>query len=512
MHQNHYFLKHLAKELNEKLSKSILIECFSQNKDELILGFNGKYDFWIKADLSNQQGLLSFPADYKRARKNSINLFIEAIGLEVQGVRAHENERSFQISFENNYTIVFKLFGKWNNILLYVGNTVTNLFNNSPNNDRNLLLAGFDRKIDQTKEAFDKTDGDLQRIFPTFGKLITVWLKESQYDDLNLDMKWSLVQELLQVLDNTDFSLVIHHSMPHLTMVAVGQVLYTYKSAIKANSGFVQYLMTNFLLQKEQERYLRKIQTDIERGANYTLKCERKIDELTNRRFDQIGDIIMANLHQIKSGLTEVELDNFYTDQVIKIKLNDKLSPQKNAERYYQKSKNEGIEIKKLRESIDRKRQEIKKLETLREVTSTVENLKDLNRLFGKEKVGIQSKPNVPYHKFEIDGFKVLVGKNSKANDRLTLDHTHKDDLWFHARDVAGSHVVLKMQSGRVFPMILIEKTAQLAAWYSKGRNFPLCPVIYTPKKWVRKPKGFTPGMMKVEREEVILVKPLKPT
>ena len=220
----------------------------------------------------------------------------------------------------------------------------------------------------------------------------------------------------------------------------------------------------------------------------------------------------MANLHQIKPGLAEIELHNFYTVQVIKIKLNDKLSPQRNAERYYQKSKNQGIEIKKLQENIEHKIKALKKLESLQDKISTAENLKDLNCLLGVEKeIGAQKGSNLPYHQFEIDGFIVLVGKNAKANDRLTLDHTHKDDLWFHARDVAGSHVVLKMQSGRVFPMTLIEKTAQLAAWYSKGRNVPLCPVIYTQKKWVRKPKGFTPGIMKVDREEVILVKPDKP-
>ena len=88
------------------------------------------------------------------------------------------------------------------------------------------------------------------------------------------------------------------------------------------------------------------------------------------------------------------------------------------------------------------------------------------------------------------------------------MKYAFKDDLWLHARDVAGSHVVLKAQPGKNFPSMVIEKTAQLAAWFSKGKNLPLCPVIHTPKKYVRKPKGFAPGMMKVEREEVILVEP----
>ncbi len=113
------------------------------------------------------------------------------------------------------------------------------------------------------------------------------------------------------------------------------------------------------------------------------------------------------------------------------------------------------------------------------------------------------------YHEFEFKGFRILVGRNAEANDKLTLKYSYKDDLWLHAKDVAGSHVLIKYQSGKNFPKDVIEYAAGLAAYNSKRKNESLCPVAFTQKKYVRKRKGDPAGMVVVEREEVILVAPV---
>jgi predicted ribosome quality control (RQC) complex YloA/Tae2 family protein len=105
----------------------------------------------------------------------------------------------------------------------------------------------------------------------------------------------------------------------------------------------------------------------------------------------------------------------------------------------------------------------------------------------------------------------VLVGNNARQNDLLTLKFAKKEDLFFHAKDVTGSHVILKQVSGRSIPKTTLEKTAALAAYYSKRKTDTLCPVGYTAKKYVRKPKGSPPGLVLVEREKVLLVKPELP-
>ena len=116
----------------------------------------------------------------------------------------------------------------------------------------------------------------------------------------------------------------------------------------------------------------------------------------------------------------------------------------------------------------------------------------------------------MPYKEFKIDGYIILVGKNAKHNDTLTLKIAKKNDLWLHAKDVSGSHVVLKQVPGKNYPEYIIEKAAQLAAFYSKRKTDTLCPVLYTPKKYVRKKKGTPAGAMFVEKEKVILVEPSK--
>jgi predicted ribosome quality control (RQC) complex YloA/Tae2 family protein len=88
------------------------------------------------------------------------------------------------------------------------------------------------------------------------------------------------------------------------------------------------------------------------------------------------------------------------------------------------------------------------------------------------------------------------------------MKHAHKADMWLHARGVGGSHVVIRHQSGKKIPADVLEYAAQLAAHFSKGRTDSLCPVIYTERKYIRKPKGSAPGQVAVEKEKVLMVKP----
>src|SRR5258708_38170770 len=99
-------------------------------------------------------------------------------------------------------------------------------------------------------------------------------------------------------------------------------------------------------------------------------------------------------------------------------------------------------------------------------------------------------------------------GKKEGKKDTLTLHHAFKEDLWLHAKDVAGYHVLIKHQAGKPFPKDVIERAAELAAYYSKRKNESLCPVAVTPKKFVRKRKGDPVGAVVVERENVIMVTP----
>jgi predicted ribosome quality control (RQC) complex YloA/Tae2 family protein len=153
-------------------------------------------------------------------------------------------------------------------------------------------------------------------------------------------------------------------------------------------------------------------------------------------------------------------------------------------------------------ENLNNHIQKIGILETIKELR----NYLKINQL----QSNIQQKPEISqlFKRYLIEGFEVLVGKNAKNNDLLTQQYAYKEDLWLHARDATGSHVVVKYKSGQVFTNSLIEKAASLAAYYSKRRNETLSPVIVTRKKFVRKPKGLPDGMVVLEKEEVVMVEP----
>jgi predicted ribosome quality control (RQC) complex YloA/Tae2 family protein len=122
-----------------------------------------------------------------------------------------------------------------------------------------------------------------------------------------------------------------------------------------------------------------------------------------------------------------------------------------------------------------------------------------------------QAQLQLPYKQFETEGFEIWVGKSAKANDELLRRYTWKDDLWLHAKDVAGSHVIIKTQSGMTPTKSVLERAAALAAHYSKNKTSSLAAVMYTPCKYVRKVKGSPSGAVMVDREKVILIKPEGP-
>ena len=115
-----------------------------------------------------------------------------------------------------------------------------------------------------------------------------------------------------------------------------------------------------------------------------------------------------------------------------------------------------------------------------------------------------------PFRVFKRNGYDIFVGRNARNNDELSFRFAHKEDLWLHAKDVAGSHVVIRQRAGQNVPLAVLEYAAQLAAFYSKRKNDTLVPVLYTPRKYVRKRKGDPPGMVVVNREDVIIVEPLR--
>ena len=517
MHNNYYFLRQLSKSIEASIRGMELTTCFTQNKNELILGFTSEVQtFYIKAHLQSDFCCLAFPSDFSRSKKNSVDLFKDVTHRKVLNIYQYLNERCFSINFEDSYLLLFKMHGNRSNVLLFKDNLLIDRFNNRLKNDASIHLHELDRPIERNKDTLSKLDGNYKPLYPTFGKYIQQYLSEHQYDSLSIDQQWNLLQSTEQLLLDKQFSIIeLDHKLV-FSLLPIGEVREEFSDPILAINTFFQSHIKVASINKEKRIISALIENKIRRTKSYIEKTSKKFELLTNNsNYDQWADILMANLHQITAHTKEVILQDFYNNlEPIVIKLKPTLSPQKNAEIYYRKSKNQQIEINKLQESIDVKAQQLEVLETHQRAISGFEDLKSLRNYIkehqlSKAKQDIAEAPK-PYLSYILDGFDIWVGKNSKHNDTLTQKLSYKEDLWLHAKDVSGSHVLIKYKSGQPFPKHVIEYAAQLAAYYSKRKTDSLCPVIYTPKKFVRKLKGTPAGAVMVDKEQVVLVAPLR--
>ena len=552
MHTNYYYLRQLAPALKSYLVSNAtsptdslitystglrFMECFSQDRDEVVLVFaqaKGKTNyykpFYIKATLRPDFSGLLFPDNVQRARSNSVDLFQEVIGVAgeeraVVDVRSFLNERCLAILLEGNFTLLFKFFGNRPNLLAFEGNHVIDVFNQQLSTDRQLLLNTFDRPIDQSYEAFERANFDYRNLFPTFGKVVNGWLEEQWAGKTILGgkEKWAVIQDVLGQLEQPHYYLTRLDHKLILSLLPVGDIVQSFDDPIEAANRF--FIAFNGLTTFEHEKanLLRLLEKRRKRTeAQLEASMQRLISREEGVSHEEMGHILMANLHEIPQvpGAQSPErltLYDFYRDQPIILKLKPDLNPQKNAENFYRKAKNEKIEEQYLNDQVETREAELIRINQQKVDLESIDTLKALRRYVRQhnllsEQASGYSANNISsdqlFKEVVVDTFRILIGRNAKNNDLLTQKYAYKDDLWLHARDVSGSHVLVKYQAGKSFPKNVIERAAELAAWYSKRRTDSLCPVTVTPKKYIRKPKGLAPGQVLIDKEDVVLVVP----
>lgn len=513
MHNNYFFLKKLSNALRQKINGWKIGECFSQNKNELIIGlYSNEEQFYIKADQNPNFSCLSFYDSFSRAKKNSIDLFPQIFNMEVKDVIQYLYERAFCLVLENQLTLLFKLYGNFSNILLYKKNTCIDVFKHHLNDEVKINLSELHRNINITKTAFFQSGADPKQLLSSFDNTVNIYLEKQGFSSLGKMAKWDLVLNTLKNLENPSYYIMNVNDLPKFSLLDNGDFFKKYKDPIIAVTKFYLEHQKKYWLLYEKQKIIKSLSVKIRKTASYIKKAEKKLDELQNFiDYRQTADILMANLHRVRQGNSSVELLDFYNNVSIKIKLNPKFSPQKNAEHYYRKSKNQKIEIKTIQKNVEQKKERIHTTQKLLQQIESIDNLK-LLRLFKKEhRIEGENKTKIEhpgFKSFDHLGFKILVGRNARNNEDLTFEIGYKDDLWLHAKDVSGSHVLIKYQAGKNFPKPVIEKAAQLAAYYSKNRNASICPVIYTEKKYVRKLKGALPGVVRLDKENVLFIEP----
>ncbi len=265
------------------------------------------------------------------------------------------------------------------------------------------------------------------------------------------------------------------------------------------------------------------LHTNIERASKKMSIQKKTLDDAKNKEQNKIyGDLITANLYRIKQGDTIAELENYYEPDcpITKIQLSPILSPSQNAQRYYKlytKAKTAEIEAaKQLKNTLA----EIEYLESTLALVENSVNESDinairtelaeegyLNRRTQNKKQRVQN-TSMPYHYISSDGFDIYVGKNNTQNDYLTLKFANSSDIWFHTKNIHGSHTIIKLGIDKEVSDSTLLEAAQLAAYYSKARESSQVPVDYTQIKNVKKPNGAKPGMVIYDYYNTVYVTP----
>lgn len=201
-----------------------------------------------------------------------------------------------------------------------------------------------------------------------------------------------------------------------------------------------------------------------------------------------------------------MEALNYYTNEMVTIPLDPDLTPQENAKKYFDKYGKLKRTYEALTELTKQVKDEIEHLESISTALDIALQEEDLvqikeeltengyiRRKGGSKKEKITSKP---FHYISSDGFHMYVGKNNYQNDELTFKFATGNDWWFHAKNMPGSHVVVKSEGAEELPDRTFEEAGRLAAYYSKGREQEKVEIDYIQKKHVKKPAGAKPGFV----------------
>ena len=241
--------------------------------------------------------------------------------------------------------------------------------------------------------------------------------------------------------------------------------------------------------------------------------CDAKDDDRRK------ADLISANLYRLHKGDTEAVLEDFYEPDcpTIHIALDVRLTPPQNAQKYYQAYKKACTAEKILTEQIAKGREELAYLDSVLDALSRAESENDLEQLRAElaeqgylrllRRKGKPPKCLPPMEFTASDGTRILVGRNNRQNDQLTLKTANKNDIWLHTQNIPGSHVILET-GGKEPSQKVLEEAAQLAAYHSKARDSAQVPVDYCAVRCVKKPAGAKPGMVIFSNQHTLYVKP----
>ena len=287
------------------------------------------------------------------------------------------------------------------------------------------------------------------------------------------------------------------------------------------DSFFSGKVNSSLVKQRSHDLY-KKVQAMYDKAV---LKKQKLSEDLISAQDSEYlrlyGEILTANLHAVKPGASKVRLVNYYDGSKIEIPLDTRFSASKNAQIYFKKYGKSKTAIKEKTSQLKETQADIDYLDSVLSFLDEPENSDDIEAVRAELVEGgylrprklkgkvLKFKPS-PHRYKSPSGFDILVGRNNKENDLLTLKTASKSDIWLHTKDIPGSHVILKT-NGENATADDIYCAAAIAAWHSKAKSSANVAVDYVPVRYVKKPSGAKPGMVIFTNNHTVYIDPALP-
>jgi predicted ribosome quality control (RQC) complex YloA/Tae2 family protein len=525
---NYFTLNALVDEWNELLLHSTLVDGYSQHKGSLILVFLDENDqVWsLNTSVQAPNRHIFVYSGSNRSRKNVVDVFPTLRNQKVSSISIADGDRLITFTFESGDVLLFAVYGPKANVFLKRPNTgITDSFRGSNMAPPDVRPAPEWPTATTLHDVLTR-GGSISGLLPLFpGQLVQeVWARAGGTEDPKT-IETSIFQ-LKAELDRPEGLIYWDANRNPLLSVIPLQSQQSAPERFDSVNEAVRVCarrrlaITRFkglydpLLGAIESRAL-AAQKSLDRVVSELQKPSRAEDH------EAAGHLIMAQPNAFEKGQSTVVVQDWLSGGDSKtLPMDPTLSAIENAQKYYQKAKASRLAREKSLERLMGLKKTAQEMERLHVEALSLSSVEDVEAFQKKHEhwlrsltSQINSTDTIPYRQYILDGgYEVWVGRNAKQNDQLTMKDARKHDLWLHARGVAGSHTVLRLNSKTdIPPKTIIEQAASIAAWHSKARPSSLVPVIVVSRKYVRKPRKALPGAVLVEREKVILVEPKIP-
>ena len=534
-----FFLHHMTEELRQELLYGRIQKINQPFEQELVLQ--------IRSNRQNHKLLLSAHPVFGRIQLTNTsfenpavpNTFIMVMrkylqGATIESIEQIDNDRVLEISVSNKNeigdsvaaTLIIEIMGKHSNIILmdkasgniieaikHVGfsqNSYRTILPGSsyvtpPQTDKRNPFTISDEKLFEILHTEDLSARSLQNLFQGLGR------------DTAAELSQRLTSDKLKIFR----AFFASFTQGTLTSKSFTPILFEdsqkeFPSLSQLLDAFYQDKAERDRVNQQASELIHRVENELEKNRKKLKKQEQELVATENaEEFRQKGELLTTFLHQVPNNQDQVELDNYYTSEKITIVLDKALTPNQNAQRYFKKYQKLKEAVKHLTGLIEETKETIQYLESvetalsqasLTEIAEIREELIQTGFIRRRQREKIQKRKK-PEKYLATDGKTIiLVGRNNLQNDELTFKMAKKEELWFHAKDIPGSHVVI---TGNLQPSDEVKTdAAELAAYFSKARLSNLVQVDMIEVKKLNKPTGGKPGFVTYTGQKTLRVTP----